>query len=255
MSIEGAYNFAATGQTVVTDFSGHGRHADLTGSAGVQTTGGRYGPALGKTGAAMPVLPGSLLAAMHAADDRAICFWAAGTGITWWVRFQADVANDGTGTFGCLLLNGNINGQVRDAAGNLADRPAASGPQVGEQHWYCLTYTKATGSIDLYRDNVLTTPGPPNGHSSFAAGTALSTAAEQINLLETTDTTTRLSELRFISHVPDVDERQALMDTPITAAPSSSGLKVWTGSSWTDTPPTRRHDGATWQPLPAAHVL
>ncbi|MEU0531964.1 hypothetical protein [Amycolatopsis tolypomycina] len=253
MSVEGAYNFAAAGQAVLADFSGFARHGDLTGSAGVQTTGGRYGPALGKTGAAMPVLPSSLLTAMHAATDRALCFWASGVGTTWWVRFQADVAGDGTGTFGALLLAGNMAGQVRDAAQNLAARPQASGPAVGEQHWYCLTYTRATGSIDLYRDNVLISPGPPDGHSSFAAGTALSTAAEAINLLETSDPTSRLSELRFLSHVPDATERQALMDTPIGA--TVAGVKIWTGSSWADTPPTRRHDGTTWQLAPAAHVL
>jgi len=253
MSVEGAYNFGAPGQAAVVDYSGHERHADLTGSAGVQTTGGRYGPALGKTGAVLPVLPGSLLAAMHAAADRAVCFWAAGTGTTWWVRFQVDPETDGTGTFGLLLLGGNMAGQVRDAAQNLASRPLATGPAVGEQHWYCLTYTKATGSIDLYRDNVLTTPGPPDGHSAFAADTALSTAAEQINLLETSDTTSRLSELRFLSHAPDAGERQALMDTPVGA--TSSGAKVWTGSSWADTPPLRRHDGTTWQQTPAARIL
>jgi hypothetical protein len=253
VTVEGAYNFGAPGQAAVVDFSGKGRHADLTGSAGVQTTGGKYGPALGKTGATLPVLPGSLLTAMHAAANRAVCFWASGTGETWWVRFQVDPVGDGTGTFGLLLLGGNMAGQVRDAGGNLAIRPQAAGPAVGEQHWYCLTYTKATGSIDLYRDNVLTTPGPPDGHSAFAADTVLSTAAEQINLLETADATSRLSELRFLSHVPDVAERQALMDTPIGA--TSSGMKAWTGGSWADTPPARRHDGTTWQPVPAARTL
>ncbi|MEA5367717.1 hypothetical protein VA596_49860 [Amycolatopsis sp., V23-08] len=251
MTVIAAYNFAQTGN-VAKDFGPGGFDLNLSGSAGVQTTGGRFGPALGKTGAAMPTLPSGVLAALQASNTRAVCFWAYGAGTTWWVRCQVDVAGDGTGTFGVLLLSGFMAGQVRDSSQNLASRPQADPPGT-EQHWYLLAYDHTTGSIDLYRDNVLTTPGPPNGHSSFAAETALSTAAEAINLLETSDTTSRLSELRFLTHVPDATERAALMATPV--GPPASGVKLWTGSAWTDTPPPRRYDGAAWQTTPAVRPI
>ncbi|AUI56781.1 hypothetical protein [Amycolatopsis sp. BJA-103] len=251
MSVVAAYNFAQSGN-IATDFGPDGHHLNLSGSAGVQTTGGRFGPALGKTGAAMPTLPVGVLTAFHASNTRAVSFWAYGSGTTWWVRCQVDPETDGTGTFGVLLLSGNMAGQVRDASQNLALRPQAA-PPGAEQHWYLLAYDQATGSIDLYRDNVLTTPGPPNGHSSFAPGTALSTAAEAINLLESADSTSRLSELRFLTHVPDATERAVLMATPV--GPPASGVKLWTGSAWTDTPPPRHHDGDAWQTTPAARPI
>jgi hypothetical protein len=72
MALEAAYAFDGTG-TTVTDLSGNGRDLNLTGTNGVQVSGGQTGNALGKTGTTMPVLPSAVLAACQT-DDRTIMF-------------------------------------------------------------------------------------------------------------------------------------------------------------------------------------
>lgn len=42
-------------------------------------------------------------------------------------------------------------------------------------------------------------------------------------------------------------------DGPPNTAPS--GMKLWTGSAWTDTPIIRHHDGSAWQTAPAVRTI
>lgn len=209
MPLEGAYAFNNVGATTVTDLSGNGRHIDLTGSAGAQVTGGQTGGALGKTGATMPTLPASVLAACQT-DDRTLMFDARGNLSTWWVRFNDPVF--GSGMWGVLNL-GSMAVQARDNTGshNLATRPTATAPESGVWHNYCATYVRSTGIISIYRDGTLAAT------SSFAAGTQLSTTATSIDVAEWTDTGASVDNLRLLSHALTPSEVAALAGTPVTA--------------------------------------
>ena len=241
MALEAAYAFDGSG-TTVTDLSGNGRDIDLTGTNGVQVAGGQTGNALGKTGATMPTLPAAVLAASQT-DDRTIMFDAQGNLTTWWVRF-----NDTTfasGMWGVLNISGSMAVQARDNTGshNLATRPAAAAPSAGVWHNYCATYVRSTGLIKLYIDGVLTTPGPPNGQSSFTAGTQLSTSANTIDIAEWSTTGAALDNLRGYSHALTSTEVASIAGTPVTAptltdagtaalalTATGSGVKVATAS-------------------------
>lgn len=221
MSIEGAYSFDDVGNsTQALDLSGNGRHLTLTGTNGTQITGGTPGGALGKTGATMPIFPAALLTAIEV-DDRAIMFSANGNLTTWWVRCQLDSIN--SGVWGILLTGGNLAVQARDntASFNLATRPAAVQPGAAWHH-YCATYKRSTGLIKIYKDGVLTTPGPPNGQSSFTAGTQMAVGASRLDCAEWSTTGAALDNLRFLSHCPDDPEVARLAATPVTGVRQSS---------------------------------
>lgn len=203
-----AYHFNDIGNTVVVDATGNGHDIDLTGSAGVQATGGNQGGRLGKTGAAMPVLPASLLAAVET-DDRTIMFDALVAATTWWVRVEDDGL--GSGTWGILSLDGTaMLGQARrQSDGQLATRPSAPPPEAAPYRNYALTYVRATGVLSLYREGALVST------SGFAPGTQLRIGASRINVAEWTSTTPGIDNLRFASHAADAAEVAALAGTPV----------------------------------------
>lgn len=209
MALEAAYAFDDLGSTTVVDFSGNGRDIDLTGTNGVQVAGGNPDGALGKTGATMPVLPASVLAACET-DDRGIMFDAQNNLNVWWVRFEKDAI--GSGTWGVLNIGDVVmEVQARRASDEaLATRPAAALPGAA-YHNYCATYVRSTGIISFYRDGALVST------SSFAAGTQLSVGADRINLAEWTDTGPALDNLRLFSHAPDATEVLSLAGTAVGA--------------------------------------
>lgn len=214
VTIVGAWSFDNIGGTIIPDLSGHGWNLDLTGSAGAAVASGHTGGAFGKTGGAMAVFPAGLVAATET-DDRAVMFWANGNLTTWWVRWEKD--SIGSGTWGILNLgDGFMKAQVRDAADSLATRPAAALPGAAWHH-YCLRYQKSTGLIDLLLDGVLMTPGPPNGRSSFTAGTALSTGANRINMGEWSSAGAAVDDLRMLSSWPTDAEVVTLAAAPVAA--------------------------------------
>lgn len=211
-----AYAFDNVGGTVVPDLSGNGWDLSLAGSAGAVVSGGHTGGAFGKTGAAMPVFPSGLVAATET-PDRAVMFWAQGNLTTWWVRWQKDSIN--SGTWGVLLTSGAIAGQARvNGSETLATRPTATQPGAAWHH-YCLRYRQSTGLIDLLRDGVLTTPGPPNGQSTLpgGAGTLLSTGADRIDMGEWSTPGAAVDDLRFLSSWPTDAEVATLRDTPVAS--------------------------------------
>lgn len=216
MALEGAWAFNDIGSSTVLDLSGNGRHIDLTGSNGAQVSGGQTSGALGKTGATMPQLPSSVLAACQT-DDRTIMFDAGDTFSTWWLRFNDTVF--GSGMWGILNI-GNMAVQARDNTGshNLATRPTAALPVPAEWHNYCATYVRSTGVISIYRDGTLANT------SSFAAGTQLSTSAAFIDLAEWTNTGPAMDNLRLFSHALTAPEVAALAGTPVVASASSAEL-------------------------------
>lgn len=217
MALEAAYAFDGSGTTVL-DLSGNGRDIDLTGSAGAQVTGGNPGNALGKTGAAMPSLPATVLAACQT-DDRTIMFDAKQNLTTWWVRFNDPVFS--SGMWGVLNL-GNMAVQARDntAGHNLATRPTTTPPDAVNWHNYCATYVRATGVISFYLDGTLAST------SSFAAGTQLSTSATLIDLAEWSTTGAALDNLRLYSHALTAGEVTALAGTPVTGASNVTGTAL-----------------------------
>lgn len=202
MALEGAYSFDVDG----TDYSGNGRHLTL-GATAVSVAGGQNGNAFGKTGAAMPQFPAALLAACQS-DDRCIMFWAKGALSTWWVRFQDNDIN--SGAWGVLNVSGSMAVQCRDGANNLLTRPTGTAPSATARH-YCATYRRSTGQARLLVDGVQT------GTQSFAAGTALSTAADWIDIGEWSTTGPAIDNLRFLSHVPEDSEIVRLANTAVTA--------------------------------------
>lgn len=210
MALEAAYAFNDVGSTTVTDFSGNARHIDLTGSNGAQVTGGSPGGALGKTGATMPVLPASVLAASQT-DDRTLMFDALSVQTVWWIRWEKDAIS--SGTWGVLSIDGTaMLGQVRRASDDaLATRPSAAPPEALVWHNYCLTYVRSTGVISLYRDGTLVDT------ESFAAGTQLTLNADRINLAEWSTTGPTVDNLRIYSHALDATAVAATAGTPVGA--------------------------------------
>lgn len=208
MALEAAYAFDDVGSTTVTDFSGNARHIDLTGSDGAQVAGGDPGGALGKTGATMPVLPASVLAASQT-DDRTLMFDALTVQTVWWVRWEKDAIS--SGTWGILSIDGTaMLGQVRRASDDaLATRPSAAPPEALVWHNYCMTYVRATGVIAFYRDGTLVDT------ESFAAGTQLTTNADRINLAEWSTTGPTIDNLRVYSHALDAAAVAATAGTPV----------------------------------------
>jgi hypothetical protein len=217
--LEVAYAFNDTGASVVPDLSGNGRDLDLTGSAGVQVDGGRQGAALGKTGAAMPVLPASVLAASETAD-RTLVFDAQGGLGTWWVRWESDTLN--SGTWGVLNLSGSMAVQARRDNGNLAERPVATGPEAGVFHNYAAVYEQATGLIQIFRDGALA------DETSFlgGAGVPLFAGADRINLAEWSSTGPALDNLRIYSHALTAAEIADIAGTPVESASGTAQLGV-----------------------------
>lgn len=208
MALEAAYNFNDVGSTTVTDYSGNGRHIDLTGSNGAQVTGGSPGGALGKTGATMPVLPASVLAASQT-DDRTLMFDALSVQTVWWVRWEKDTIS--SGTWGVLSIDGTaMLVQARRASDDaLATRPSAAPPEAVVYHNYCATYVRSTGVIAWYRDGTLVDT------ESFAAGTQLTTNADRINLAEWSTTGPTIDNLRIYSHALSDVEVAAVAGTPV----------------------------------------
>lgn len=209
MALEAAYAFNDVAATTVTDLSGNGRHATLTGTAGVQVSGGQTGGALGKTGATMPVLPASVLSASQT-DDRTVMFDAQGNLTTWWVRWEKDAIN--SGAWGVLNVSGSMAVQARRASDDsLATRPTGTPPAAGVWHNYAATYVRSTGVISLYRDGVLV------DSEVFAAGTQLTVNADRINLAEWSTTGPAIDNLRIYSHALNSTDVAAVAGTPVTS--------------------------------------
>lgn len=221
VTVVAAYAFDNIGGSIVPDLSGNGWDLTLSGTGGQVVSGGHTNGAFAKlsTGS-MPVFPAGLVAATET-DDRALMFWAEGdpaNRTTWWVRWQFD--SIGSGGWGILNLgDGVMKGQVRrNSDQSLATRPAATDVSASAWHHYCLRYQRSTGLIDLLRDGVLTTPGPPNGQSSFAANTQLIVGASRIDMAEWSSTTPAIDDLRMLSSWPTDAEVTTLMNTPVSAS-------------------------------------
>jgi hypothetical protein len=221
VALEAAYAFDDVGATTVVDLSGNGRDVDLTGTAGAQVAGGQTGGALGKTGATMPVLPASVLAASQT-DDRTLMFDALSVRTVWWIRWEKDAIS--SGTWGVLSIDGTaMLVQARRASDDaLATRASALPSEVATWHNYCTTYVRSTGVISFYRDGVLVDT------ESFAAGTQLTTNANRINLAEWSTTGPTIDNLRIYSHALNDAEVASTAGTPVTG-----GIEV-TGTAQAD---------------------
>lgn len=214
MTLLAAYAFDEVGSTTVTDLSGNGFHATLTGTAAVQVAGGRQGGALGKTGANMLVLPSGLLAPSQS-DNRTVMLDAKQNFTTWWIRWEDDGIN--SGTWGILNISSAMSVQARRASDSsqLSPRPNGPLPTNTEWHHYAATYERATGDCKIYRDGVLV---PTTGTQSFADGTQLSTAADRINIAEWSNTGPALDNLRIYDELLDAAAIAALAGSPVGAA-------------------------------------
>lgn len=216
MPLEAAYAFDDVGATTVLDLSGNGRHITLTGSAGAQVAGGRQGGALAKTGAVMPTLPASVVAAFKT-DDWGVMFDALGVRQTWWFRCW-----DGTnsGVRGVLDLDATaMRGQLRTAPGDvLQTRPTAPVPEAATWHHYAFTYERSSGTLSMYRDGVLTQA------IDLADGTQASTNFTIIDLAEWTSAGPAQDNLRIFSHCPTPAEVLELQGTPVVASAETAVL-------------------------------
>lgn len=207
MTLEGAYSFDVDG----TDFSGNGRTLTL-GANAVSVAGGHTSNALGKTGATMPVFPGSLLTATQT-DDRCVMFWGQGALTTWWVRWEKDAIN--SGTWGILNISGSMAVQARRASDDSQlTRPTGTAPSAGTWRHYCATYVRSTGVARMLVNGVQT------GTQSFAAGTQLTINADRINMAEWSTTGPAVDDMRFFSNVPTDPEITTYMNTAVTGGPS-----------------------------------
>lgn len=220
MALEFAAAFDGSGTTVL-DLSGNGRNLDLTGSAGAQVAGGNPGNALGKTGAAMPVLSASVLAATET-DDRTIMLDVLGTGRSVWViRWEDDGL--GSGIWGVLALDGVT---MQSRARRQSDTAAAGAltfgtSQAGTWHNICLTYVRATGVLAAYWDGAVVSSGVPAG---WVAGQQLMLGAERINLAEWSSTGPSIDNLRIYSHALTPAEVAATAGTPVSGAVNVTGV-------------------------------
>lgn len=224
MALEAAYAFDNVGGTTVADLSGNGRDITLTGTNGAQVTGGQTGGALGKTGATMPVLPGSVLTACQS-DDRTIMFDGKQNLTTWWVRFEKDAI--GSGTWGILNISGAMTFFARRASddGQMGSRPTATSPSASVWHNYCVTYVRSTGIATYYYD------GASVGTASFTAGTQLVINADRINIAEWTGTGAAMDNLRFYSHALNSTEVAATAGTAVTSG-TAPAVPIYTVSSY-----------------------
>jgi hypothetical protein len=219
VALEFAAAFDGSGTTVL-DLSGNGRNLDLTGSDGAQVTGGNPGNALGKTGAVMPVLPASVLAATET-DDRTIMLDILGTGRSVWViRWEDDGL--GSGIWGVLALDGVT---MQSRARRQSDTAAAGAltfgtSQAGTWHNLCLTYVRSTGVLSTYWDGAVVTSGVPAG---WLAGQQLMLGAERINLAEWSATGASIDNLRIYSHALTAGEVAAIAGTPVSGAVNVTG--------------------------------
>jgi hypothetical protein len=216
MALEAAYAFDDVGSTTVLDLSGNGRHITLTGSAGAQVTGGRQGGALAKTGATMPTLPASVVAAFKS-DDWAVMFDALGVRQTWWFRCHDGVSS---AVRGILDLDATLmRGQLRTAPGDvLQTRPTAPVPEVATWRHYALTYERSSGTLSFYRDGLLASS------VDLADGTQASTNFTIIDLAEWTTPGPSQDNLRVFSHCPTPAEVLDLQGTPVVASAESAML-------------------------------
>lgn len=222
MALEAAYAFNDVGSTTVTDLSGNGRHISLSGTnaAQVNSSGALDAGALGKTGANTVSLPAALRTATET-DDRTVMFDAFGTRGIWWVRWESTTLN--TGVFGMLSLDEtSVLARARTQA-NGTSTPAA--PTIGSlsdatRHNFALTYVRSTGVLAYYYD------GSPVGTATFAAGTALYTGANDLNVAEWTETGPALDNLRFYSHALTAGEVAALAGTPVSGGATVTGTAV-----------------------------
>lgn len=222
MALEAAYAFNDVAGTTVVDLSGNGRNIDLTATNAVQvdSAGVLDGGALGKTGTGTVSLPASVRVATET-DDRTVMFDANGTRGVWWVRWESTSLN--TGVFGALSLDEtNLLARARTQANGS---PTPASPTIGTlvdgtRHNFALTYTRSTGVLAYYYD------GSPVGTSTFAAGTALYTGADDLNVAEWIETGPALDNLRLFSHALTASEVAALAGTPVTGGSVVSGTAL-----------------------------
>jgi len=219
VALEFAAAFDGSGTTVL-DLSGNGRDLDLTGSAGAQVAGGNPGNALGKTGAAMPVLPASVLAASET-DDRTVMLDVLGTGRSVWViRWEDDGLS--SGIWGVLALDGVT---MQSRARRQSDTAAAGAltfgtSEAGTWHNVCLTYVRSTAVLAAYWDGAVISSGVPSG---WVAGQQLMLGAERINLAEWSSTGPSIDNLRIYSHALTAGEVAAIAGTPVSGAVNVTG--------------------------------
>jgi hypothetical protein len=244
------YHLDDLGSPTVLDVSGNGYHIDLAPADAEQVAGGQTGGALGKTGTVMPVMPAGLLTASQT-DDRAIMFDALGALTVWWIRWEKD--SIGSGVWGVLSISGtSMLGQARRESDNaLATRPAAAAPETSVWHNYCLTYSRATGLISIYRDGALV------DQAGFAAGTQLATA-DRINMAEWSASTPAMDNIRIGTHCPDASEVATLAGVPVSATEpvqeAATSLPITVGLAVAASTPTATVAAATTS-LPLAFSL
>lgn len=219
MALEGAYAFDDVGSTTVVDLSGNGRHIDLDGTNGAQvdSVGLLDDGALGKTGVDTISLPASLRVASET-DDRTVMFDGLGGRSVWWIRWESTALD--TGVWGLLSLDAaSVVARARTQA-NGTSTPAA--PTIGAlesntRHNFCVTYTRSSGVVAYYYD------GQPIGTATFAAGTALYTGADDLNVAEWNSTGASLDNLRIYSHALTAGEVADVAGTPVSGGSEITG--------------------------------
>ncbi len=221
-----AYAFDEPSGNTVIDYSGNNNNFSIAGTNALRDINGHTLFALTKNGVTMPQLP-----LVGQTANRTIMLWVKGTGSTWIVRFN--ISSISSGGWGLMHLSGNIAVQARSNSG-LATRPTYPIPGDGQWHHYAATYDGV--SVKLYVDGVF------RSETVFAG--PLRTDADSLDIMEWTDSSTIIDDLRIYDEALTESEIADLMNTPV--ANSGSGVLIWSGDGWVQSGPVRVWSGAQW---------
>lgn len=200
------YSFDEASGTVL-DVSGNGHDFTLSGDV-VRTASGHTGNGVHNNGGGGTATLSSSPAWSQTAD-RTVAMWMINpqNTIQWALRWN--VVSINSGAWGFLLLNTQVVCQARNASGFV--RAACTRPTDGLWHHYAATYDGT--NVRMYLDGVLT--------DTQALTAPLRTDADTIDLLEVTDSTTVVDDLRMYDSALDSTTIAAIAASPVGADPTT----------------------------------
>jgi len=228
MTLLAAYSFDESG-TIVTDYAAD-HDFTISGTSGARTTSGHTNGGLTKSAVGMVNVA---VPPFGQTPSRTVMLWAKGAGSTWYVQWY--VASIDSGAWGILQIAPQIGAQARTSS-TLA-RPLTATPTDGLWHHYAATYDGS--NVRFYLDGSLAA-------TSTLAG-PLRTDADELQIMEWSDGSTTIDDLRIYDEALDAAAITAAMNTPVVETGSTpSGIKLWTGSAWADSGRARIWDGTQW---------
>lgn len=223
MTLLAAYNFDEASGNVL-DRSGNGRDFSLAGSGASRTTGAGGHTSEGLTTASQgaPATIASGASMFGRTADRTVMAWAklaTTPGSGWLVEWSNSTEN--TGTWGLLLLSGQMQARGRTAAGAVAAQIAA--PTDGAWHHWAAIYQQTTDTLTLYRDGASV--------ATATLGGTLRTDADFLYLLDQpTESNDVIDDVRIYDQALSGATISTLMGTPVVAAGGGAAAAALSGS-------------------------